>query len=438
MSLPEAHSSGIGLPFPTTVYAKSSAPGVGPADRSIGQTVPMPRTPLRELNWRLIVASVLVVTVSTFPTFIVAAAIGQAGPELGYGTQTLGLLTALFFLVASASSAMVGRLVERVGWRITMRVNATASAAILLLLSTAVTNLSGLTLTLTIAAVFYGAANPAANLALARVVPAGRRGLVFGIKHAGIPFATLLAGVAVPSVVLTLGWRWAPGIGAILALVVVFLVPKESQGLTDQPALRPADSVRRMSPQWLALLSLASAFATVAATALSTFQVDAATRVGFDEAAAGTLLALGSLASIGARTAYGYMADRTGTDGFGWIATLTAVGAGAFVLMGLVTGGQFAAVTVLAFVTGWGWPGLLTFSVVTANEGRPAGSTAITQAGVFVGAGLGPSGVGWLAEHVSFQAAWVAVAVSLSIAATLMTIVRLRGVPGRPLAARAT
>ncbi len=389
----------------------------------------MPEAPLRQLNWRLIVTAILVVTVSTLPTFLVAAAIAQAGPELGYGTQGLGLLTALFFLVASASSSMIGRLVERVGWRRTMRINAAAAAVVLIVIAVAVQGIAGLTAMLVISAAFYGAANPAANLALAQDVPTSRRGLVFGLKHAGIPTSTLLAGVAVPLVVLTLGWRWAFGLGAVLASAVLVLIPRDRAEkppmavATDESAAAP-----RMAPGWLGVVSLASAFATVGATALSTFQVDAAIERGFTEAAAGSLLALGSFSSILARALYGYSADRTRTTGFGWIGVLTAIGAVAFVLMGWLGGAAFAAVTVLAFATGWGWPGLLTYSVVRSNEGRPAGSTAITQAGIFVGAGLGPTGVGWLAENVSFQAAWLAVAVSLVVASALMLVVRARGV----------
>ena len=59
----------------------------------------------------------------------------------------------------------------------------------------------------------------ASNLTLARSVPASRLGLSFGIKQAAIPIATLLAGAAVPTVALTIGWRWAYLIGAAVALL---------------------------------------------------------------------------------------------------------------------------------------------------------------------------------------------------------------------------
>ena len=58
----------------------------------------------------------------------------------------------------------------------------------------------------------------------------------------------------------------------------------------------------------------------------------------------------------------------------------------------------------------------MTFTVVNANIGTPAASSAITQAGVFLGAGLGPLVLGWLIENVSRTAAWITVAACLGIA----------------------
>ena len=55
--------------------------------------------------------------------------------------------------------------------------------------------------------------------------PPSRLGLSFGIKQAAIPIATLLAGVAVPTVALTVGWRWAYLIGAGLALLALLIAP---------------------------------------------------------------------------------------------------------------------------------------------------------------------------------------------------------------------
>lgn len=383
-------------------------------------------TAVSDLDWRLIASAVLVVTVSTLPAFITAAAIAQAGPDVGYGAQELGILTSIYFLTAAVSSSRIGSLVERIGWRRTMRFNAVAASILLLIVATTVRNVWSLGVVLATSAAIYGAANPAANLALARHIPQDRRGLVFGIKHAGIPTASLLAGIAVPAVVLNFGWQWAYGLGALIAVGVFWLIPPTAGRPIDDTPVEPRPP---MTSRWLIVLGIGSAFATVSAGILGTFHVDAAITYGFSEGGAGTLLAVASLTTIVARAVYGHLADRTGASGLGFMIWLAVLGAICFFILGTTRSAWFAVVTLAAFATGWAWPGLLTYGVVRANAGRPAGSTAITQAGIFVGAGAGPALFGWLIENRSYQAAWNVTGVSLLIAAALVAVVRLRGLP---------
>ncbi len=68
----------------------------------------------------------------------------------------------------------------------------------------------------------------------------------------------------------------------------------------------------------------------------------------------------------------------------------------------------------------WGWPGLLTFTVVEANASRPAAASAVTQAGVFVGAAVGPPLFGWLVDGPGFTTAWTVVAVCVAAGAVVL------------------
>ena len=70
-------------------------------------------------------------------------------------------------------------------------------------------------------------AQPAANALVVRSVAARRQGLALGVKQAAIPMATLLAGLAVPSLGLTVGWRWAFVGAAGLSVAATTLVPPE-------------------------------------------------------------------------------------------------------------------------------------------------------------------------------------------------------------------
>lgn len=378
---------------------------------------------------RLLAGAILIVTVSTQPVFLLGAGFLRIGPELGFGPAGLGVLTALFFLAASAASTPMGRVVERIGWQPAIRVNAIASSAVSLLIALTARDTVVLGGFLVLGGCVYGLANPAANQALADHVDPRRRALIFGLKHAGIPSSTLVAGLAVPALILSVGWRWAYVAAAGLALTVAAGVPRRTLAPT---AGRFAVDVRRivapMTPKLLTALAAASTLATWAAIALSTYLVAAAVDIGFSESAAGLLLFAGSAASIGGRVLAGAATDWMGGRGFGAIAVLTGVGAGVFVAVAFAGGAVFGALVLAAFATGWGWPGLMTYTVVNANSGSAASSSAITQAGIFVGAGLGPIVLGAIIDTASFAASWLAVAVALAAASVSVAWVGRRAV----------
>ena len=60
---------------------------------------------------------------------------------------------------------------------------------------------------------------PAGNALVAAQVRPERFGLGFAIKQSGIPLATLLGGLAVPLIALTIGWRFAYVLAAGAAVV---------------------------------------------------------------------------------------------------------------------------------------------------------------------------------------------------------------------------
>lgn len=166
--------------------------------------------------------------------------------------------------------------------------------------------------------------------------------------------------------------------------------------------------------------------ATWAAIGLGTYLVSAALELGFAEAEAGWLQFSGAAISIGARIGIGVLTDRFGWSGFGGIATLTGIGAVVFALLPAATSAWFVIGVLLAYGTGWAWPGLMTFTVVNANRGSVASSSAITQAGVFVGAGAGPLLLGFVIDRGSFNAAWLTVSLGLAGATAIILVVRAR------------
>lgn len=377
---------------------------------------------------RLMVLGILAIAASTQPVFLAGAAIGSMGEELGYGPGLLGVLTAVYFVTAGLFSAPLGALVERLGWRNALRINATGAGTVLILMSFGVRNIPSLVAFLMAGAVIYGLANPAANVALARHGSATRQGVLFGMKHAGIPSSTLIAGVAIPAIVAPLGWRWAYALSALVAVTVFLLVPRtepESHPHAENPD--DIDQEDLLNRRDLLVTALGAVLASSAPAALALFTVAAALDVGMSDSASGWVLAAGSLVSIAARFLNGVAIDLKPGNSYLRMSALLLVGGA--VMMGLafdVSIPVFILLVVTAFGTAWSWPGLLTYTVVTRNPNRPAASTGVSQAGVFIGSGLMPIVIGELVERIGFNAGWAVAATTVAAGGVLMWVLARR------------
>ncbi|MFQ5555694.1 MAG: hypothetical protein ACE5GC_10055 [Acidimicrobiia bacterium] len=104
------------------------------------------------------------------------------------------------------------------------------------------------------------------------------------------------------------------------------------------------------------------------------------------------------------------------------MAVLLVAGSAVFGLSTVASGTTFAIIVLVAFATGWAWPGLMTFSVVRAHPDIPAASTGFVQGGIFLGSGLAPLIVGTVADTLGFGVAFGFVAGALATAAILLIV----------------
>lgn len=371
------------------------------------------------LDYRPVLLAVAVATVGVLPAFLTGGLVVQIRSELDFGSAALGLAVAVFFISASLASVVMGRVVEKIGAHRSMRLSAVASAASLLGVALFAGSWEGLVVCLVLGGLANAVAQPATNLSLARGVPAGRQGVSFGIKQAAIPTATLLAGLAVPGIAVTLGWRWAFAGGAALALLIALLVPAESLGGVRRLKEARAGDVS-VAP--LVLLALGIGLGSTAATPLGAFIVESSVASGLNVGAAGLLLALGSAAGIVVRVWFGHLADGMSGGRLRLVAAMLGVGVAGFVMLASGKVGLILPATLLAFGAGWGWPGLFNFAVVKTNPGAPAAATGITQTGASGGAALGPLVFGLVVEATSYGTAWLVsgVIALLALVAILM------------------
>ncbi|EWM66417.1 MULTISPECIES: MFS transporter [Micromonospora] len=356
--------------------------------------------------------------VCVLPVFLVGGLAVQLGDELRFSPAGLGLAVSIYFGVSALASVPSGALVERYGPATVARAGILLSAASLLAVAGLARSYPMLVTLLALSAAANALGQLASNAALAEHVPAHRQGLSFGVKQAAVPVATLLAGVAVPTVALTAGWRWAFVVAAGAALAALPAVPRTGR---DRHA-RAASGGRYGGTAPLVVIGLAATLAAAAANALGTFLVDSAATRGLSPGLAGLTLTLGSAVCVLARVGVGWLADRRADGHVGLIAGMLLTGSVGLILLAVAGSAPLVAGVVLGFGLGWAWPGLMNFAVVRLHPQAPAAATSITQTGVYAGGCLGPLGLGALAGAAGYPAMWLTAAAAMLVAAVLMLL----------------
>lgn len=379
-------------------------------------------------RWRPVLAAAATDTVSILPGFMTAGLAVQIRDDIGLSLSALGISIGVFFGSAALASAPAGRLVERIGWTRSLKAAALLAAAAMVGVALLVHSVPVLYLLFAVAGLASALAHPAANLTVARCVPIGRHGFLFGVKHAAVPTATLLGGLAVPGVALTLGWRWAFIGGAVFAVAAMTAVPRRPDGYVVNPVApgRRRAAGKPTDVKLLVTLALAVGLGIAGIDALASFIVSYSVDIGIAEGTAGLILAAGSVAGIVARLIAGWAIDRHRNADLTTVAAMLVAGAAGVAILNL--GGRLGLVAggLLAFAGGWGWSGLFTFAIVKDHPEAPAAATAITQSGKLVGAAAGPALFGVIAESYSFRAAWWATVALLLTGATMMLIIDKR------------
>lgn len=269
---------------------------------------------------------------------------------------------------------------------------------------------------------------PAANLALARGVASGRRGLAFGFKQAAIPAATALGGFAVPVVGVPFGWRTAFLGGAVLAILTATLPAQ-----TRSPAGHPHTKRQAFSiPRSLWLITGGVALASAAANAMAAYLVESAIAGGWEVGQAGLFLGAGSVFGIISRLAIGWVSDRMTSGWLRLVTSLMLAGAVGFAALAFVGTPALLALGVsLGFAAGWGHNGLVLYAVTRLHPEAPAAATGVSQSGSFAGPVIGPPLFGVIAATWSYGLAWGTIALMSALAGLLVHLARLQVVRER-------
>jgi MFS family permease len=390
----------------------------------------------RSLRGLAVIAVAIVAAI--LPAFILGSLSVEIRSELRYGETAAGLLFAAFFASSAVVSSRVGRRVDRVGPRLALSYALAGTCLIELCIGFGADQLVWLVLLSGLAGICNATAQLGANVFIARNLPLRRQGVGFAVKQSAMPGAALIAGLLLPTIALTVGWRWVFVIGSGLSGLALLAVrwrlapdpiqagEADSQSSSDNSSASASASASALAPPLLALsiLAVAAAFATAAAITLGGFFVESTVNSGVAAATAGFAFAFGSVISILVRLLVGAYADRYTGNLLGVVAIMIFVGSCTSLIFVFQTPTAHFIGLPLAFGAGWAWPGLFNLSVVRASPGFPGRATGITQTGVYVGGAVGPVLFGLTAEHWSYSAAWVLAAVLGLCAAAAVLIGR--------------
>jgi nitrate/nitrite transporter NarK len=232
--------------------------------------------------------------------------------EFGISRSQLGLLTTAAFVVGGVISPSAGGLVDRLGGRRIFVASMVLMAVAILGMASAPSfwwmlpgaALAGFTL---------ASCNPTTNKLISAHTAPGERGVIMGVKQAGVQFGAFAVGFTVPTVADWWGWRPAMGMTVVLPLAcataVLVLVPHDRRAQLD---VRPEADVQGLMPLvgWLTLYAfLMGGGVAIVGAYLPLF---AREEVGFSVGRAGMLAGVIGLIGIVSRIAWGWGTERLG------------------------------------------------------------------------------------------------------------------------------
>lgn len=359
--------------------------------------------------------------VALLPVFLVGAMSVQIRAELVLGAAGIGIATGAFRGAGALAGVPSGRMVDRIGPTAALRRSAAIAMGAALWLALMARDLPTLLIGMVAGGLATVIAQPAANSLLMRRIPTRRRATAFGIKQTSPPVSGMLAGVAVPLVALTVGWRWAFGlvaVGAAILMITLHVGGREGGSAPAQPRAGAQLGDRRL----LVLLMVAFALADVTNNTATVFYVDSAVRAGTAPGLAGGVLAAASLTAVVTRLIAGVVADRMVRGHLRLCSGLLLIGAVGTAL--LATGDPTLMIpgAVLSFGGTWGFNGVFWFTVVSAYAHAPGRITGVLGPAGLIGSSLTPALFGAMADGVGFRTVWLAITATAILASIAMEV----------------
>lgn len=379
--------------------------------------------------WRAAFAATLLwaMAAGTIIQFAVGALAPFLTDDLGLSRTQIGTLSTVFFGLGAVCSPLAGPLVDRLGGR----------RVLLWLLALSGAAIAGMGLApgyalLLVAAGLGGVAtaavNPVTNQLIAVHLVRGAQGVIMGLKQSGVQVGAFLAGAALPTAALTVGWRAALLITAAVAaaglVLAVAVLPRRHEPVGGAGRMRPGSEIGEGRPRrfvgWLAAYALLMGAGGVAV--ISFLVLYAVEGLGWSESVAGAAAATVALAGVLARMAWGRAAERLRTS----TAPLLVLAVGSAVGQALIWAAQASPPLLwlgaaMFGVTAGAWNAVAMLAIVREVPPAHTGwASGVVQAAFYVGLLSCPPVFGWSVDVTGgYDAGWAGVTAVLAVAAVL-------------------
>jgi len=332
--------------------------------------------------------------------------------DLDLSATAFGVLWFVIFGVASLLSVTGGTLTDRFGPRYLVA-GAFLTALVAIVVGSGAPSYAWLLVAAGLSGIGQALTNPATNALISTDVAPDRQGLVLGIKQSGVQAGQFVAGLALPSVALLFGWRWALLTGGALALAGLALTLRVVPGSAARSGRRrgAAQGPLPVAVRWMTAYSFLMALVTQATNVYLPLYVH--DELGAPVGRAGLVVAALGGVGIVARLAWGALARESEAE-HAFFAGLAAAAAVAMVAFHLAAyAGEWLV---------WAGAALFSFSALAANVVvmlavvRTVGSGAVgrasgwTSRGLYLGYMAGPPLFGAVVDAASYAVAWLACA----------------------------
>jgi predicted MFS family arabinose efflux permease len=349
--------------------------------------------------------------------------------DLGISRASAGLITGIFFGATGAGAFAASGIVQRLGPH---RALVAASLAVTLLaVASSAAGTYWVLLVYGLGCGFaYSVATVGTNVAVAAVVTERRRGVALTAKTSLAPLFSGLSSILVGIFVDGVGWRRIMLVIAVLCLAVAtnsaVSLPRTVSATSTRADQQLTSGVRPIVYVYGAAVFLSSGGGSAFFLWIVPFLKQ---DLDLDSRGSGLVAGAMTMASAIGMVCIASISDRLGvrrrfdviiglTTLCGFAATFLVLGDGlsspiAFTLL---------AIGVLTVATN---SGLMHAAIVELAPRSVASATGITLTGYYLGAFIAPYLFGFVADHRSYAAAWLASGVALCVSTLLLSIIRV-------------